>query len=187
MPSSKLGKLDYPGYILFVPAGAVGANKVYFDLWNGLADGRLEISSLKAIKDGSVAVTGTLAVNLFATRTTAKGTGGTAATEDGTALTAATFCKLDPALPDIFDDGTGAYVSARLAPSGGAAGGAVLGFGGIFTEETSPVNYEGGLELLPAPVMVDESTGIRVVQDAVASVGNIAFLVLFRRLGDGRL
>lgn len=186
MASSKFGKLVKPEYFLYIPPVAAGADKVYFDLWNGLADGRLEISSLKAVKDGSAAVTGTLAVNLFATRTTAKGTGGTAATENGTSLTAATFCKLDPALPDIFDDGTGAYVSARLTPSGGATAGALLGFASIFTEETAAVNYEG-VELLPGPVLVDESSGIRVVQGSVASVGNIALIARFSVLGDGRL
>ena len=172
--------LDGDLYKLFVPAQAVGANKVFFDLFNGSTDKKLEVVSVTPIVDGSVAVTGALAVNLFLTRTTAVGTGGTAATAEGTALTAATISKLDPASPNL---PTG--VTARLGPGGGATGGAVLGYNSMFSEETNAASYNRNNIVSVAPeglgarVVVPPSSGIRVVQGAIASVGNIGFEVVF--------
>ena len=160
----------YGLYTLFVPSQAVDASKVYFDLFNG-SERNLTVSSVKAIKDGSSAVTGALAVHLLLTRTTAVGTGGTAATEEGASLTAATITKLEQrALPDGVD--------ARLAPTGGATAGAVVAQRQLFPEETTGVNYEG-LEFLEGKLTVPPGTGIRVVQGLVASVGNVGFGVTF--------
>ena len=168
-----------PAYRLFIPAGAAGANKVHFDLFNATASGKtLRVLSVRAIKDGSVAVTGALSVKLYLTRTTAVGTTGTAATAEGTSLTAPTLSEMDPAnaaLP--------AGVTARQAPGGGATAGAVICERHVFTEETSAVY--GEVEFLNPntddiqPLIVPENTGIRVVQGSVASVGNIGFDVLF--------
>jgi hypothetical protein len=155
---------------LFVPSQAVGASKVFFDLWNG-SERAITVSSLKAIKDGSVAITGTLAVKLHLTRTSAEGSGGTAATADGTSLTAATISKLQRyALPD--------GITARLTPSGGATAGAVICERQVFAEETTGVNYEP-VEFLPSGLIVPEGTGIRVVQGAIAATGNIGFNAVF--------
>jgi hypothetical protein len=155
---------------LFVPSQAVGASKVYFDLFNG-SERAITVSSLKAIKDGSVAITGTLAVKLHLTRTSAEGTGGTEATEDGTSLTAATISKLQRyALPD--------GITARLTPSGGATADAVICERQIFAEETSAVSYDA-VEFLPCGLIVPEGTGIRVVQGAIAATGNIGFSATF--------
>jgi len=176
-PTNPLPVSDYmeAGFCLYVPAQAAGSNKVYLDLWNGSA-GPLLLKALRGVKDGSVAVTGTLGVKLFTTRTTAIGTGGTAAVAESATLTATVIAALDPsiALPD--------GISARSAPSGGATAGAVLCERNIFTEETNVANYEP-LSLLPAPLIIPAGTGIRVVQGAVASVGNIAFSAVFA-LGD---
>ncbi len=162
--------MRYGLYRLFVPSQAVGANKTFLDLYNG-SERAITISSVEAIKDGSVAVTGTLAVQLFLTRTSAVGTGGTAATEEGTGLTAATITKLDTrALPE--------GVSARLAPSGGATAGAVVSERQVFTEETNAANYEP-VEFLRSLLVVQPGTGIRVVQGSIASVGNVGFGVVF--------
>lgn len=156
---------------LFVPASAAWAGKTFFDLFNG-AERAITVSSVEAVKDGSQAVTGTLlAAQLFLTRTSAVGTGGTTATEEGTSLTAATLSKLQAlALPE--------GVSARAAPSGGATAGAVICERQVFTEETAGVNYEP-VEFLPCGLVVPAGTGIRVLQGAVASVGNIGFGVTF--------
>lgn len=162
--------MRYGLYKLFVQSQAVGANKVFLDLYNG-SERAITISSVEAIKDGSVAVTGTLAVQLFLTRTSAVGTGGTAATEEGTSLTAATITKLDTrALPE--------GVTARAAPSGGATADAVVAERQVFTEETSAVNYEP-VEFLRSLLVVQPGTGIRIVQGSIASVGNIGFGVVF--------
>lgn len=167
-------------YSLFVPSGAVGANKVYFDLFNATGSGKvIRIHSIKAHVDTDTAVAGTLGVELLLTRTTAVGTGGTAHVENGTTTTAMTITELDSdnsALP--------AGVTARLAPSGGATGGAVINNTWVFTEETSAATTMTKDLLWPDVVSVQkltvrENSGIRVLQGSVASVGNIGFNVLF--------
>ena len=155
---------------LFVPSQAVGASTVHFDLWNG-SERTITISSLTAIKDGSVAVSGVVAAQLFLTRTTAVGTGGTAATSEGTSLTAATITRMQfLSLPS--------GITARLTPTGGATAGAVICQRQIFTEETNAANYEG-VEFLTSELVVPAGTGIRVVQGSVASVGSIGFGATF--------
>jgi len=184
MFTMRTDKMDNAGiaYKIFVPPSAAGANKVYFDLWND-SNKTIEIASVVPIASGAVAVVGTLAVNLFLTRTTAVGTGGTAATLEGTALDAATFCLMNPDGPPV-----PVGLSARLAPGGGATAGAVIGFNSIFTEETNIATYfrsnmvETAQPGLNSVLTVPPGTGIRVVQGAVASVGNIGFDVLFQVL-----
>ncbi len=111
-------------------------------------------------------MTGALSVKLIATRTTAVGTGGTAAVAEGTDPTVAALSMTDQStLPS--------GISARAAPSGGATAGAVIGEGEVFPEETNDVYTPS--DLIQAPVLVPANTGIRVVQGAVASVGNIGF------------
>lgn len=171
-----------PAYRLFVPAGAAGANKVYFDLFNASGSGKtMRIIHVIPVVSGAVAVTGAVAVDLFLTKTSAVGTGGTAATSEGTALTAATITRMDSnntALP--------AQVTARLAPAGGATAGAVVSGCSVFTEETNAGTYLGHMNDLVTrnklgiqSVVCNEGQGIRVVQGSVASVGNIGFDVIF--------
>lgn len=169
-----------PAYILFVPSSAAGANKVYFDLFNAVGSGvMLRVKSVEVIKNGSVAVTGTLSVQLFLTRTTAVGTGGTAATAESTSFTAPGLNKMNPANANL-----PAGVTARSVPTAGATAGAVLGEVHIFSEETNASSYEY-IDFLIAeaadiqPIFVPEGTGIRVVQGTVASVGNTGFNVIF--------
>lgn len=168
-------------YKLFVPAQAVGANLVYFDLHNAGSTGYdVSVLSVVPIVSGSTAVVGTLGVDLFLTRTTAIGTGGTAATFEGTSLTAATFSALNNDQPLVSSLG----ITARLTPSGGATAGAVLAWTTVFTEETT-MSY-AAKDMIKrdnadtGAVPLKSGTGIRVVQGAVASVGNIGFDVLLR-------
>lgn len=169
-----------PTYRAYVPSQAAGANKVYFDVFNAAGSGKvLRVRSVRAIKNGSVAVTGTLSVQLFLTRTTAVGTGGTAATLDGSSLTAMTISEMDTnsaALP--------AGITGRLGPTAGATAGAVISERHVWTEETGNAGYEHP-EFLNLPnvgtegLVLREGQGLRVVQGTVASVGNIGFEVLF--------
>lgn len=162
--------MRYGLYSLFVPAQVVGANLVYMDLFNG-SDRDITVSSLKAIKNGVTAVSGVVAVELFLTRTSAVGTGGTANTEEGTSLTACTITKLQQrALPS--------GVTARLTPTGGATAGAVICSRQLFPEETTGVNYDG-LEFIDSLLEVPEGTGIRIVQGSTASVGGVGFSCVF--------
>lgn len=166
---------------LIVPKQAVGASLVYFDLFVAAsAQWRLELLSVVPIVSGAVAVTGTLAVDLFLTRTTAVGTGGTAATSGGTSLTAAMFS------PHDWEGQMPGEITARLTPSGGATAGNVLAFRSVFTEETADAAYTQPIEMVRqfAPdlpgIQIAPGTGVRVVQGGVASVGNIGFDVLFK-------
>jgi hypothetical protein len=107
------------------------------------------------------------------------GTGGTAATNNGTDIAAATITCYDNRQP------VNASITARLTPSGGAAAGAVIAMRCVMTEEASGNSLVPSIDFvrndysdLP-PLLVPEGTGIRVVQGTVASVGNIGFDVIF--------
>ena len=170
-----------PQYRLICPAQAVGANKVFLDLFNATGSGAsLRILSACCYVDNDTAVTGTLGVEISLTRTTAVGTGGTAATLDGTSLTAITISEMDTNNPAL-----NANITARSSPTGGATAGALLSQRWVFTEETSaPSGIAGtlGAEFVRdggADVIVRENSGLRFVQGTVASVGNLAFEITF--------
>ena len=167
-------------YKLFVPKQAVGADLVYFDLFHASGSGcDISLVSVVPVVSGAVAVTGTVGVDLLLTRTTAIGTGGTAATFEGSSTTAATFSCHNGDQPLV----TSLGLSARLTPTGGATAGAVLAWTTVFTEETT-MSYAAfemlkrGMDLPDVPIK--PGTGIRVVQGAVASVGNIGFDIAVR-------
>ncbi len=130
--------------------------------------------------DNDTAVTGTLGVEISLTRTTAVGTGGTAATLDGTSLTAITISEMDTNNPAL-----SANITARSSPTGGATAGALIGQRWVFTEETSaPSGIAGtlGAEFVRnegADLIVRENSGLRFVQGTVASVGNLSFEITF--------
>ena len=162
---------------LFIPKQAVGANLVYFDLFNAANSGfTLAVSSVRPVVSGAVAVTGILGVDLFLTFTSAVGTGGTAATRTGTSLTAATFGSVSPVPSALPGD-----ITARLTPTGGATPGAVISFAQVFTEETNAGTYLDKDFISPkmSEVIVPQGFVIQVQQGAVASVGNIGFMVVF--------
>lgn len=168
-------------YRLFVPKQAVGASLVYFDFFvPTTSEKRVELLSVQPVISGAVAVTGVVGVDLLLTRTTAVGTGGTAATYEGASTTACTI-----SCHSGLQNARATDFTARLTPTGGATAGAVLGWGCVFTEETNSATYERNLDLArPAfdvrPIAVPRGTGFRVVQGDVASVGNIGFNVLFQ-------
>lgn len=174
---------SFNSYRLFVVKQAVGADLVYWDMFNATGSGLdLLVNAVIPIVSGAVAVTGVVGVDLHLTRTTAVGTGGTAATREGTDKAASTFTNMVTPGQPLSDS-----VTARLTPSGGATAGAVHGWTCVFTEETVGATYEAQDQNLvrsniadTGPLIVPPNTGIRVVQGAVASVGNIGFEVLFR-------
>lgn len=170
-----------PQYRLICPSQAVGANKVFLDLFNATGSGvSLRILSAFCYVDNDTAVTGTLGVEVDLTRTTAVGTGGTAATSNGTSLTAITLSTMDTNNPAL-----SASITARSSPTGGATAGALLGQRWVFTEETSaPSGIAGtlGAEFIRnegADLIVRENSGLRFVQGTVASVGNLSFEITF--------
>lgn len=170
-----------PQYRLICPSQAVGANKVFLDLFNATGSGvSLRVLSAYCYVDNDTAVTGTLGVEVSLTRTTAVGTGGTAATADGTSLTAITLSKMDTANAAL-----SANITARSSPTGGATAGALVGQRWVFTEETSaPSGIAGtlGAEFVRnegADLIVRGNSGLRFVQGSVASVGNLSFEITF--------
>ncbi len=174
-----LGTRD--AYRAFFPSQAVGASKVFCDLFNATGSGNsLRIVQARAFPNLDTAVTGTLGIQLYLTRTTAVGTGGTAMTLEGTSLTAPAISKLDPGSAAL-----SASITARSAPAGGATAGAVIGWAGMFTEETnagSAVATALGGNLLSDSgydIVIPENTGVRVVQGTVASVGNVVIVLDF--------
>lgn len=168
-------------YRLVIPSQAVGANKVFCDLFNATGSGKImKVLSVFAYPDNDTAVTGTLGVEVALTRTTAVGTGGTAATNDSTSLTAPTITRFD-----TNDAVVPAQVTARAAPAGGATAGAYFGSRWVFTEETnagSALASSQGADIIRnegAKLIVRENSGVRLVQGAVASVGNISVEINF--------
>lgn len=172
-------------YKLFIPKQAVGANLVYFDLFvASTASSSVRVLSVMPVVSGAVAVTGVLGVDLHLQYTTAIGTGGTAATYLGTDITAATISPMSfrASAPDP-------GITARLTPSGGATASGLIAYGSVFTEEAGVgTSYQGNLNELVSrtpfsePVTLATGVGIRVIQGAVASVGNIGFEVLFETI-----
>jgi hypothetical protein len=169
-----------PRYVLSIPPQAVGANKTHADLFNAADSGlNLRVVSASAYADNSVAVTGVLGARISLTRTGDVGTGGTAASAEGTDATAPTVARLNPASAAL-----PASVTARASPTGGATGGSVISSRNVFTEETNAgVSVIGamGAQLVPngPPVVVPPGTGLRFLQGAVATVGNIGFEIVF--------
>jgi hypothetical protein len=170
-----------PQYRMICPSQAVGANKVFVDLFNATGSGvTIRVLSAYCFVDNDTAVTGTLGVEVNLTRTTAVGTGGTTATTNGTSLTAITLSAMDTGSAAL-----SASITARSAPTGGATAGALVGQRWVFTEETSaPSGIAGtlGAEFVRnegADLIVRENTGLRFVQGTVASVGALSFEITF--------
>ncbi|MCU1679206.1 MAG: hypothetical protein JWM93_3964 [Frankiales bacterium] len=169
-----------PAWGFVVPPVAVGASKIYFDLFNAQSATVLRLRKLFAIVANDVAVSGVVAVRLDVMRTSAVGTSGTAfAGPTSASKTAAAFWPFSRAssLP--------AGVTARVAPSGGATDQAWLFPSYIFTEETAPGAHLAQMfNLLPDMPMdqaieLDNGAGLKVVQGSVASVGSIGFFGTF--------
>lgn len=169
-----------PAFGLVIPPAAVGASKIFADLHNGTASSTLRLRKLFGIVATDVAVTGAVAARVDVLRTSAVGTGGTAATTTASASkTAAGFWAFDgvTALP--------AGITARAVPTGGATDEQWLFPTYLFTEETNAASqltqYFNLLPELPTEQSVDlpPGKGLKLVQGTVASVGTIGFLVVF--------
>lgn len=173
---------NYAGYRLFIPKQAVGANLIYFDFFNAATSGHdIILASVVPVVSGAADVTGVLGVDLFLNRTTAIGTGGTAAGFNLSAFTSASITGVGAGAAPM-----PAGITARLTPTGGATAGANIGWCSVFTEDTNAGTYLAALNNLVTmglpdapPVTIAQGSGISVVQGAVASVGNIGFNVAF--------
>jgi len=184
MSMDKWHRSRIPFYGLVTPPIAVGADKLLFDVFNATGSGyALDLRGLYAMPKLDVAVVGAVAVRGDLYRTSAIGTGGTAtvassATRDVAGGSVWKFDTLQPTLP--------ASISGRVAPTGGATISHWLAPWSTMPEETNAASYNlQGVNLLPRPVddgmgiIVRENSGILVKQGAVASVGSVAYLLVF--------
>lgn len=179
---------DWDGHIrgtlqtwsLVIPPSAVGASKVYFDLFNAAASTTLRLRKLFGVVATDVAVTGVVGVRVDTMRTSAVGTGGAAAV--GPASTSKTAAAFWPFVPG---NTLPAGVTARTVPAGGATDEAWLFPSYLFTEETNVSAQVAQFYNLLPELSTEESIelptgkGLKVVQGSVASVGSVGFLVVF--------
>lgn len=168
-----------PAWGLVIPPAAVGASKIYFDLHNASSN-TIRLRKLFAIVATDVAVTGVVGVRLDVMRTSAVGTGGTAATTTASASkTAAGFWPFTPGA--TLTSG----ITARVVPTAGATDEQWLWPSYVFTEETNmSSHFPQFFNLLPdmyagQAVELTNGKGLKVVQGTVASVGNVGFLLAF--------
>lgn len=174
-----------PWYGYMTPRIAVGADKLMADLFLAAAAKiDLILRGLWAIPQLDTAVAGVLSARYDLYRTSAIGTGGTAASSDSATrdVGGGNFWKFDESMPAL-----DANLTARVAPGGGATISRWLFPVEVATEETTasmgylnqymntiPVLSDGGPKIIVRP-----GTGLLIKQGAVASVGAVGFLLAF--------
>ena len=173
-----------PTYFYCTPPIAVGANKLLADLFNATGSGKvMDIRGVWLIPKLDAAVTGALAVRVDLYRTSAVGTGGTAASTDSATIDVAggNFTKFDESNTAI-----PAQITARVAPTGGATISRWLFPTNVAPEEsnTSMGYLTQWQNLIPMfsfgqKLTVRENTGVLFKQGAVASVGSVSILIAF--------
>ena len=172
-----------PTYSWWTASQAVGANKLFADIFNASGSGKvLEVRGIWAIPKSDTAVTATLGVEIGIYRTSAVGTAGTAAGyNNGTASTSNVITPWDTnnsALP--------AQVTARTTPTGGATIASLYWAQFIWMEETNApaTAISAFTNLMPVGTMnqritLREGQGLLYKQGGVAGAGNLHFLTLF--------
>ena len=167
-----------------VPSAAVGANKLYLDLFNASGSGKIvDVRGIWMVPDTDVAVAGALGVRIDIYRTSAVGTGGTtaaykSATPDVAGGNITPYDTANAALP--------AQITARHLPSGGATISEWLLASYALGEETATsqaymTQYQN---IIPQgqflqKLTLREGQGILLKQFTVAATGNMAFLIAF--------
>lgn len=173
-----------PTYLYMTPAAAVGADKLYFDLFNAAGSGKtLDVRGLWVIPKTDVAVVGALGVRVDLYRTSAVGTGGTAASYKSATRDVAggNICPMDTA-----NSALPAQVTARWLPTGGATISEwMLATYSLGEETATSMAFISQFQnLLPQltfgqKLAIREGQGILVKQGAVAATGSMSFLVCF--------
>ena len=173
-----------PTYFYCTPPIVAGANKLHADLFNATGSGKvMDVRGVWLIPKLDAAVVGALAIRMDLYRTSAVGTGGTAASVDSAAS--------DPAGGNLtkFDENNAAIpaqITARVAPTGGATISRWFFPTNVAPEEsnTSMGYLTQWQNLIPMfsfgqKLTVRENTGLLFKQGAVASVGSVSILVAF--------
>lgn len=178
-----------PTYFYCTPPIAVGANKLLADLFNATGSGKvMDVRGVWLIPKLDVAVTGVVAVRIDLYRTSAVGTGGTAASTDSATpdVGGGNFTKFDESNAAV-----PAQITARVAPTAGATISRWLFPTSYSPEEamtatgSGPTGYLSQFQnLIPMfsfgqKLTVRENTGLLFKQGAVASVGSMSILIAF--------
>lgn len=185
MVASESGHIlkSLPSYSWWVPTAAVGAGKLYADLFNASGSGKIiNIHGIWCIVDTDTGLTGALGIQIMLLRTSAVGTGGTAPTYNGgsaeTTGTIVPFDTANAALP--------AQITARALPTGGATIAAFWWSQFVVGEEaaTSMAYIASFQNMIPVGLNIQELTlregqGILYKQGPVAATGNVSFLTVF--------
>lgn len=171
-----IGSKPQYGYNIASTVHVAGANTVMWDLFNADAALIVRVQSILQIPNITTAVTGVV-FDWKLAKTTAVGTGGTAQT----AFKA-----------DENNTGLDADITCRLKPSGGATESTIIRNYSLSSEETNAATIQvasmGGLELIPAPLLVvnggqglvlRQNQGLRCVQITNSAAGNTGWLILF--------
>lgn len=173
-----------PTYLYTTPAAAVGASKLYFDLFNAVGSGKIiDVRGIWIVPKTDVAVVGALGIRIDLYRTSVVGTGGTAhnyrsATPDVAGGNISPMDTLNAALP--------AQITARHLPTGGATIDdwmiATFTLGEeLSTSQAYMSQYQNILPNLHVgqKFALNEGEGILLKQGTVAATGSIGFLVAF--------
>ena len=171
-------------YFWATPLAAVGADKLFLDLFNATASGKtIDIRGIWIIPKTDVAVTGVLGIRVDLYRTSAVGTGGTAfayksATRDVAGGNVTPADTANAALP--------AQITGRHLPTGGATISEWIFPTFSLGEETatSMAFISQYQNIMPNLMFgqkwtIREGQGLLLKQGAVASAGNVMFLVAF--------
>lgn len=169
-----------PAWGLIIPPAASAASKIFFDLHNASASNVVRLRKLFVYSTGAV-VTGTFAVRFDVFRTSAVGTGGTAAsTTASTSTTAPAFW------PFTVGNTLPSGITARAVPTGGATVEQWLFPAYVQGEETHPTStLSQYFNLLPElsteqSIELPVGKGLRVAEDATASpIGTFGVLAVF--------
>ena len=173
-----------PTYFYVTPLAAVGANKLFLDIFNATGSGKLiDLRGIWIIPKTDVSVTGALGIRVDLYRTSDIGTGGTAwnyksATRDVAGGNVTPSDTNNAALP--------AQITGRYLPTGGATISEWIFPTFSLGEETSTSQafmsqYQN---LMPHLFFgqkwsLREGQGLLLKQGAVAATGNIMFLIAF--------
>jgi len=171
-------------YLYATPAAAVGASKLYFDLFNAVGSGKIiDVRGVWIIPKTDVAVTGALGIRVDLYRTSAVGTSGTghsykSATPDVAGGNICPFNTNNAALP--------AQITARWLPTAGATISEWLFPTYSLGEETATSQafmsqYQNLIPVLTVGQKLSllEGQGLLAKQGAIAATGSIGFLIAF--------
>lgn len=172
-------------YQYHTPAAVAGASKLFLDIFNATGSGKIvKILAINPVIKTDVAVVGALSIRFDLYRTSAVGTGGTAAAYKSATIDVAGG-NIVP--KDTANANLPATITARHLPAGGATISEWLdGPFFCFTEETNAGTYwcngmhnafnSGTTE---QAITLREGQGLLIKQGTVASLNSIAFHVTF--------